>query len=39
MRTDNMNMLQDTLDILDQGFYLLDGKMIPLKLSRFCAFL
>ena len=34
MRTDNMNMLQNTLDILDQGFYLLDGKMIPLKLSR-----
>ena len=27
-------MLQDTLDILDQGFYQLHGKKIPLKLSR-----
>ena len=34
MRSDNITMLQDTLDILDQGFYQLHGKTIPLKLSR-----
>ena len=33
MRNDNINMLHDTLKILDQGFYMLDGKQIPLKLS------
>ena len=33
MRTDSINMLDDTLKILDRGFYYLDGKEIPLKLS------
>ena len=34
MRSDNLTMLQDTLDILERGFYQLHGKTIPLKLSR-----
>ena len=34
MKSDRIAMLQDTLDILDRGFYQLDGKTIPLKLSR-----
>ena len=34
MRQDNLTMLQDTLSILEQGFYQLDGKTILLKLSR-----
>ena len=33
MRTDNINMLDDTLKIMNQGFYTFDGKHIPLKLS------
>ena len=33
MRTDNITMLSDTLRILDQGFYTLGGKRIPLKLT------
>ena len=34
MRKDNIAMLQDTLDILDRGWYQLHGESIPLKLSR-----
>lgn len=34
MRSDNNAILQDTLDILDRGFYQLHRKRIPLKLSR-----
>ncbi len=34
MRTDNVNMLQDTLSILDKGYYQLHGETISLKLSR-----
>ena len=34
MRTDDINMLNDTLQILDQGYYFLDGNKIPLKLSH-----
>ena len=33
MRTDNISMLNDTLKILDQGFYTLGNRQIPLKLS------
>ena len=33
MRTDNINMLDDTLRILDRGFYTFGGKRVPLKLS------
>ena len=33
MRSDNNYMLDDTLTILNQGFYVLDGKRISLKLS------
>ncbi len=34
MRQDNISMLHDTLSILDHGAYWIDGKAIPLKLSR-----
>ena len=34
MRQDNLNILQDTLSILEKGFYEIDGKTIRLKLSR-----
>lgn len=34
MRSDNLAMLQDTLDILERGSYQLHGETIPLKLSR-----
>ena len=34
MRSDNIAMLQDTLDILGRGSYQLHGETIPLKLSR-----
>ena len=32
MRQDNINMLQETLQILDQGYYVANGKKVPLKL-------
>ncbi len=34
MRHDNLKMLEDTLSILEQGYYRLDGKTVRLKLSR-----
>ena len=34
MRQDNLNMLQDTLDILDKGYYIFENKRIHLKLTR-----
>jgi len=34
MRSDNIAMLQDTLGILEKGFYPYRGTDIPLKLSR-----
>ncbi len=34
MRQDNINMLQDTLKILEQGFYLVNEHTVHLKLSR-----
>ena len=34
MRQDNLNMLQDTLDILKQGYYIFENKRIHLKLTR-----
>lgn len=34
MRIDNIEMLQDTLEIFENGFYLKDGKKIELKLSK-----
>lgn len=34
MRNDNIEMLQDTLRILKQGSYKIDGKTIDLKLSK-----
>ena len=34
MRQENIAMLQDTLDILEQGYYLLDGKQVELKRSN-----
>ena len=34
MRTDNINMLDDTLNILQQGFYIYEGRITPLKLSQ-----
>ena len=34
MRQDNINMLQETLQILEQGYYVANGKKVPLKLSR-----
>ena len=33
MRTDNISTFYDTLNILNQGFYMYKGKRIPLKLS------
>ena len=33
MRTDNIQMLKDTLDICEQGYYVLNGKTNKLKLS------
>ena len=33
MRTDNINIFHDTLNILNQGFYTYNGKKILLKLS------
>lgn len=33
MRRDNVNILNDTLEILDSGYYVFNGKRIPLKLS------
>lgn len=34
MRQENIEMLQDTLDILEQGYYLLGGSKVELKLSK-----
>lgn len=34
MRQDNINMLQETLQILEQGYYVANRKKVPLKLSR-----
>lgn len=34
VRPENIAMLQDTLDILEQGYYLLGGKQVELKLSN-----
>ena len=34
MRKDNIHILNDTLSILKQGFYIYEGKRIPLKLSQ-----
>lgn len=34
MRYDNIEMLQDTLRILDQGSYTVDGRTVNLKLSK-----
>ena len=34
MRRDNLAMIQETLDILEKGTYQIEGKTIPLKLSR-----
>ena len=34
MRSDNIAMLQDTLDILERGSYQLHGQTIPLKLTH-----
>ena len=34
MRQENITMLQDTLMILERGFYEISGKTIPLKLTR-----
>lgn len=34
MRSDNLTVLQDTLSILEKGFYQYHGENIPLKLSR-----
>ena len=34
MRDDNINTLNDTLRILNQGFYVIGRKQIPLKLSQ-----
>lgn len=34
MRADNIYMLQDTLNILNQGYYVLDGKKKELKLTK-----
>ena len=34
MRQDNIQMLQDTLDILEKGSYQIGGKTVSLKLSR-----
>ena len=34
MRADNINMLDDTLNILQQGFYIYEGRITPLKLSQ-----
>ena len=33
MRTDNVMTLENTLEILNQGYYILENKRIPLKLS------
>lgn len=33
MRRDNINVLNDTLEILNTGYYVYNGKQIPLKLS------
>ena len=33
MKADNVKVLEDTLNIFNQGFYTLDSKRIPLKLS------
>ena len=34
MRTDNVMTLENTLEILNQGYYILENKRIPLKLSQ-----
>ncbi len=34
MRQDNISMLQDTLAVLEQGYYVKDGKRVHLKLTR-----
>lgn len=34
MRQDNIGILYDTLDILEQGYYVVNGKRVELKLSR-----
>ena len=34
MRKDSIHILNDTLSILKQGFYIYEGKRIPLKLSQ-----
>ena len=33
MRVDNINMLNDTLAIMDRGYYEVNGKRVNLKLS------
>ena len=34
MRQDNISILQDTLEVLDRGYYIFEGKRMDLKLSR-----
>lgn len=34
MSQNNMNIFQDTMEILEKGYYITDGKKIKLKLSR-----
>ena len=34
MRTDNIRLLQETLEILEKGYYFVNGKRIDLKLSK-----
>lgn len=34
MRTDNIQMLNDTLEICEQGYYFVSGKKVQLKLSK-----
>lgn len=34
MSQNNINIFQDTMEILEQGYYITDGKKIKLKLSR-----
>ena len=34
MRVDNINMLNDTMAIMDRGYYEVNGKRVNLKLSE-----
>ena len=34
MRVDNINMLNDTMAIMDRGYYEVNGKRVNLKLSK-----